>query len=325
MKPSLAAEAIGTCLSAQQPVFVWGAPGIGKSAIVAQVARARNLALRDVRAVLLDPVDLRGIPHLNGDNRTHWATPEFLPRDGAGVLFLDELNAAPPLVQAACYQLVLDRQIGEYRLPDGWQVIAAGNRASDRAVVHEMPTALRNRFVHLTVEADCDDWSTWAIAAGVSPVVVAFLRWRPELLHQFDRNATAFASPRSWEFAARILAASPSAAVEHALLSGTVGEGPAVELSAFLRIYRELPSIDAILMNPHSAPIPQQPAALYAVAAALAHRATSGNIDQVIGYADRLPREFGVMCVRDTTRRDPVLASSNAFIRWSVANQSILS
>lgn len=324
MTPLIATEAIGSCIAAQQPVFLWGAPGVGKSAIVRQTAQAHGLQLRDVRAVLLDPVDLRGIPHLNGDGRTHWAVPEFLPRDGAGVLFLDELNAAPPMVQAACYQLVLDRCIGEYRLPDGWMCVGAGNRAKDRAVVHEMPTALRNRFVHLEIEADSGDWSQWAIASRINPVIVAFLRWRPELLHRFDPNERAFPSPRSWEFAAKILATNPPAHVELDLLKGTVGEGAAVELSAFLRIYRELPNVDQILIDPAGSSVPQQPAALYAVCSALSYRADHGNFGTILQYADRLPVEFRVMCARDCTRKDASLASTPDWIRWSVANQKHL-
>ena len=141
-----------TLLTIKQPVFLWGAPGVGKSQVVAQVAEERNLALRDIRAVLLDPVDLRGLPRITAEGLSVWCPPGFLP--GAndpeeGILFLDELNAAPPLVQAACYQLILDRRIGEYKLPDGWSIIAAGNREKDKAVTHRMPSALANRMVHL--------------------------------------------------------------------------------------------------------------------------------------------------------------------------------
>jgi hypothetical protein len=154
MKASSICSVLGGLVEARQPVFAWGGPGIGKSAIVSQLADRLGIPLKDVRALLLDPVDLRGLPFLRSDGRSKWATPEFLPQTGSGILFLDELNAAPAMVQASCYQLVLDRRLGEYALPDGWAIIAAGNRDSDRAVTTRMPTPLRNRFVHLEFEVE---------------------------------------------------------------------------------------------------------------------------------------------------------------------------
>src|SRR6266481_4177725 len=192
MKASSVANALAVLIKHKQAVFLWGSPGVGKSAVIRQLATSLNLTLQDVRALLLDPVDLRGLPFLGSDGRSKWATPEFLPQDGEGILFLDELNAAPAMVQASCYQLVLDRKLGEYTLPDGWAIIAAGNRDSDRAVTTRMPTPLRNRFTHLNFEVDMQEWSEWAIRAGVRPEVIAFLRFRPELLSQFSRDDNAF-------------------------------------------------------------------------------------------------------------------------------------
>jgi MoxR-like ATPase len=204
VKPSEIFESLNGLIDARQTVFVWGGPGSGKSAVVKQLAKKRGLALRDIRVLLLDPVDLRGLPYLS-DGRSKWATPDFLPQDGEGILFLDELNAAPPMVQASCYQLVLDRKLGEYTLPEGWSIIAAGNRDSDRAVTNRMPTPLRNRFVHLDFEVDMQEWSQWAIQSAIRPEVIAFLRFRPNLLSVFDRDSNVFPSPRSWEFVSNIL------------------------------------------------------------------------------------------------------------------------
>ncbi len=173
MKPSKIVQSLKSLIHVKQPVFIWGPPGIGKSQVVAQVAREENLDLTDVRAVLLDPVDLRGLPHING-NRASWCPPDFLPEQGHGVLFLDELNAAPPLVQAACYQLILDRRLGEYVLAPGWSIVAAGNRDTDRAVTHRMPSALANRFAHLDFEVDVGEWLVWAQENTISPEVTAF-------------------------------------------------------------------------------------------------------------------------------------------------------
>jgi len=324
MKSSAISNALRVLVSARQPAFLWGGPGIGKSAVIRQLAAALSMPLRDVRALLLDPVDLRGLPFLGNDGRSKWATPEFLPQDGSGILFLDELNAAPAMVQASCYQLVLDRKLGEYTLPAGWSLIAAGNRDSDRAVTTRMPTPLRNRFVHLEFEVDMQEWSEWAIQAGVRPEVIAFLRFRAELLNAFDRDANAFPSPRSWEFVSRILESQPEPSIEHELFAGAVGSGAATEFSAFLRMFRELPNIDAILVNPHKEPVPENAAAQYAVASALAHRASDTNLDRICVYLDRMPTEFCVLCVRDASLREPGIRHTAAYTKWAIQNHHVL-
>ncbi len=324
MKASAIYKALCTLLAARQPVFIWGGPGVGKSSVVNQLAAARSLLLRDIRALLLDPVDLRGLPFLGQDGRSKWATPDFLPKEGEGILFLDELNAAPAMVQASCYQLVLDRKLGEYTLPDGWAIVAAGNRDSDRAVTTRMPTPLRNRFVHLEFETDVQEWSEWAIHAGIRPEVIAFLRFRPNLLSQFDRDQNAFPSPRSWEFVSRILGSMPDSIVEHELFAGAIGSGAATEFSAFLKTFRELPNIDAILVNPHQEPVPDNPAAQYAVAAALAHCASDTNFDRICTYLDRMPTEFSVLCVRDASLRQPDVRHTPAYTKWAIANHHVL-
>lgn len=320
MKASAVSRALQILVNARQPVFLWGGPGLGKSSVVRQLAQSLAVPLQDVRALLLDPVDLRGLPFLGNDGRSKWATPEFLPRDGEGILFLDELNAAPAMVQASCYQLVLDRKLGEYALPDGWSIIAAGNRDSDRAATTRMPTPLRNRFVHLEFEVDTQEWSEWAIQAGARPEVIAFLRFRPELLSAFDRDATAFPSPRSWEFVSRILETGPERSIEHELFAGAVGAGAATEFSAFLRMFRELPSIDAILLNPQSEPVPDSANAQYAIASALARCASDTNFDRVCQYLDRMPTEFSVLCVRDATLREPAVRHTSGYVKWAVQN-----
>ena len=324
MKAAAIASALRTLVAARQPVFVWGGPGIGKSAVVRQLAADLAIPLQDVRAVLLDPVDLRGLPFLGTDGRSKWATPEFLPQEGSGILFLDELNAAPAMVQAGCYQLVLDRKLGEYTLPKDWAIIAAGNRDSDRAVTTRMPTPLRNRFVHLEFEVDLQEWSKWAIQSGVRAEVIAFLRFRQELLSAFDRDANAFPSPRSWEFVSRILDSTPDPSIEHELFAGAVGTGAATEFSAFLRMFRELPNIDAILMNPLKEPVPENAAAQYAVASALARCASDMNLDRVCLYLDRMPTEFSVLCVRDASLRQPGIRHTASYTKWAIENHHVL-
>jgi hypothetical protein len=295
MKASTIFAALQTLVDARQPVFIWGGPGIGKSSIVKKLATVRSIPLEDIRALLLDPVDLRGLPFLGNDGRAKWATPEFLPANG-----------------------------GDYALPDGWAIVAAGNRDADRAATTRMPTPLRNRFVHLDFEVDIHEWSEWAIQAAVRPEVIAFLRFRPELLSQFDRDANAFPSPRSWEFVSRILSAGADPAVEHELFAGAVGAGGATEFSGFLRMFRELPNIDAILVSPRTEPVPENAAAQYAVASALAHCASDSNFDRIRAYLDRMPTEFQVLCVRDASLRQPAVRHTAAFTQWAVQNHHVL-
>ncbi|WP_077073461.1 AAA family ATPase [Mailhella massiliensis] len=329
MKPSHIVSSLKTLLSIRRPVFLWGAPGVGKSEVVAEVARSLGYELRDIRAVLLDPVDLRGIPRITAAGGTEWCPPSFLPdarSSRKGILFLDELNAAPPLVQAACYQLILDRRIGEYVLPEGWVVVAAGNREKDRAVTHRMPSALANRMVHLEFDVSLDDWLVWAERAGIRPEVTAFLRFRPALLHDFDPqlSSRAFASPRSWSFVSDILKAGPDSAVEYGLIRGAVGDGAAAEFMGFLSVWRDLPSVDEVLAVPQEAKVPTEPAALYAVSEALARRLTPAGMEKAAVYLERLPVEFGVLCLRQAVCREPALVETPSFARWAQNHADVL-
>lgn len=222
------------------PVMLWGPPGVGKSALVAQAARACAAPMIDLRLSQLEPSDLRGMPYLR-DGRVAWATPSMLPqaeRDGPrGVLFLDEINAALPQVAASAYQLILDRRLGDYRLPDGWAILAAGNRLGDRGVTYAMPAPLANRFTHYELEPVLDDWLDWAEAAGVDARLRRFLAQRPDLLFVFPEQANvhAFPSPRSWAFADRALrkfAADPD--LLEPALSACVGEMAAMLFVSWL-------------------------------------------------------------------------------------------
>jgi hypothetical protein len=323
MKASAVVRALQCLLDARRPPFIWGPPGIGKSDVVHQVAGLRKVMLRDLRVILLDAVDLRGLPYL-ADGQTRWAIPDFLPREGEGILFLDELNAAPALVQAACYQLVLDRKLGDYTVPDGWAIVAAGNRESDRSNTTRMPTALRSRFVHLNFEVDHKEWKDWAFTNSIRDEVIAFISFRPDLLHQFDRDANAFPCPRTWKFVSDILNSDPSPSIEHELIAGAVGQAAATECVSFLTTYRNLPNIDAILLSPDTEVLPKKADAQYAVACALSRYATETNFDRVCRYLDRMPPEFSVLCVTDAIRRTPDVKHTPAFTRWAANHHDVL-
>jgi hypothetical protein len=229
-------------------------------------------------------------------------------------------------MQAAAYQLIHDRRLGDYVVPDGWDIVAAGNREGDKGVTNRMPTPLCNRFIHLHLEADLDDWCTWAISAGIMVELIAFLRFRPTLLHNFDpaRNEKAFSSPRTWQFVSDLMKTSPDKSLEYDLISGTVGEGAAAELLGFLKIWRNLPSPDAVLLNPTTTAIPTDPATLYALTGALTRKASTQTMQAIVTYANRMPAEFSVMMIKDIIKLAPDTTSTQAFIQWSINHKDIL-
>ena len=205
MKPSELVEYLDRLVARniKLSIMIWGPPGIGKSSIVAQTARAHGLNWIDLRLSQLAPTDLRGLP-VPEDGAARWYPPEFLPRDGAGILFLDELNMAPPAIQGVAQQLILDRHVGNYTVPDGWFLWAAGNRKEDHAAVFDMPSPLANRFLHLEVVPDLESFRTYALMHNLHEQIIAFLALRPTLLHQLDPHHPAWPSPRSWEMASAL-------------------------------------------------------------------------------------------------------------------------
>lgn len=248
--------------------MIWGPPGIGKSSIVAQTALAHKMEIVDLRLSQLAPTDLRGLPVAdNGISR--WYPPEFLPREGKGILFLDEINLAPPAMQGMAQQLILDRRVGSYQLPDNWFVWAAGNRKEDRASVFDMPAPLANRFIHLAVEAHFDSFKVYALAHNVHEHIIAFLSFRPQLLHKLDAQQPAWPSPRSWMIANRLYKVDLD-------IAHVVGEAATAEFRAFLKLYNQLPDVEAILQGDgKKINFPEEPSQRYALTMALTMRAPS--------------------------------------------------
>ena len=229
MNPQKIKRSVEHLCERKVPIFLWGPPGIGKSSIIAQIAKEKGIACIDLRLSLLDPTDLRGIPFFDAVNQTAiWAPASFLP-DGSikeGILFLDELNTAAPMVQASAYQLILDRKIGEYTLPDGWSIVAAGNRESDRGVVFRMAAPLANRFIHLDMEVSVDDWRIWAMNSNIDLSIISFISYRPDALFTFNTQSDtkAFATPRTWAYVNEILLSNPEDDLLMSLVSGAIGE-----------------------------------------------------------------------------------------------------
>lgn len=334
MKISEAIPAVSALLDADIPGYLWSAPGVGKSEVMAAVAASRGAAFYDIRLNLFDPVDLRGLPAIES-GKTAWMRPQIWPDDPSRetVLFFDEMDRATPAVMSAAMQIVLDRRIGEHVLPPSVRIVAAGNGKTDRTGTNRMPDALANRFCHIEIEPDAEAWRAWARAAGIPAAMVDFIGFRPALLHRdtmpdAQRAALVTAgkgspSPRAWVRASKLL--SLPDAVRHGLIKGLVGEAPAGEFEGFYRAFRELPPIDSIFADPMGAKVPaaSEASAVYAVSAALARRATVQNFGAALAYAGRLPREFEIVTATDAVRRDPKLQETAAFTAWAVRNQDV--
>lgn len=299
-------------------VMLWGTPGIGKSQSVRQVAKeieeetGKRVHITDVRLLLFNPIDLRGIPTANADKTLAiWLRPQIFQMDDSpdviNILFLDEISAAPQSVQAAAYQITLDRVVGEHKLPDNCIVIAAGNRVTDKSVAFKMPKALANRLCHIEVVGNFDSWKKWAIASGINEKVIGFLSFRPDYLYGFDatKDDLAFATPRSWEMVSNILNYvddEPDNVLP--ALVGCIGIGVATEFQYWCRIYHKLPSVEDIFAGKSAGSVPDAPDSLYALVSAMTayareHRDEKDLIANSICYAEAMPADFTMLLVRN--------------------------
>jgi MoxR-like ATPase len=246
--------------------MIWGPPGIGKSSIVAQTAAKHGLDCVDLRLSQLAPTDLRGLPVADA-GVSRWFPPEFLPREGAGVLFLDEINLAPPAMQGIAQQLILDRKVGSYIVPEGWYIWAAGNRKEDRAAVFDMPAPVANRFLHVEVGPDFESFKSYALEYGIHEQVLAFLSFRPALLHKLDPQQPAWPSPRSWVMASQL----HQAGLE---VAAAIGPAAATEFRAYVELYSNLPDLERVLAGEgDDIPFPSEPSIRYATTVGLTARA----------------------------------------------------
>lgn len=257
VSPNGAKKAIRKAFNKQRPIFLWGPPGIGKSDIIHQIAKDMEAHTIDVRLSLWEPTDIKGIPFFNSSTMTmEWAAPSELPSEGLAakypyvILFLDEMNSAAPAVQAAAYQLILNRRVGQYQLPDNVLIVAAGNRESDKGVTYRMPAPLANRFIHLEMRHDFDDWVQWAADNRVHRDVVGYCSYYKKDLYDFDPKSAsrAFATPRSWSFVSELLVDDDCDDTTLTdLISGAVGEGLAIKFMAHKKIASKMPKPTDIL------------------------------------------------------------------------------
>ena len=322
MKPAAAARALTHLIKIKQPTFLWGPPGVGKSSIARQVALAYGQFI-DLRLVQLDIIDLRGVLMVE-NKKSVWAPPAMLPTKGKGVILLDEFVQALPLMQNTASQLILDRRIGDYILPEGWVVLAAGNRETDRAATNKMPSHIANRFTHITVDVDYNDWQSWAVANKINPMVIAFLAFRPAMLHQFNPAEKAFPSPRSWEFVSKIVSNGVDDETMLEVVQGTVGQAAATEFVGFVRVFRDLPDYDEIVKRPETTDVPTNPAALYALSTMVAVRVSKADMKNVFKYLTRLPQDFQVLAVNTLTRSNKELIETSTYIQWASDHKDVL-
>jgi hypothetical protein len=310
------------------PVYLHSAPGMGKSDIMRQLAAEDDSGFIDIRVGTMLPEDLTGIPVPDLEKRIAvWLRAAFWPevkRDGKrGIIAFDELSDAPRNLQSCIYRVVLDRQIGDYKLPDEWWPIAAGNRREDRAAAQSISTALANRFAHFHIRADYDCWKFWANQNGIDPLLVGFLGYRQNLLHSMEgADLLAFPTPRSWSQVSKVFDLAPG--MRFKAVTSLVGEGAASEVEAFFKIVN-LPDIEEIEQEPLRTPIPTEPASRYALSSLLARKLTKDNFPAIYKYIkrDEFGADFATVVVLDATKRDSQLCETKTFIDWAKNNKAL--
>lgn len=331
VKASQAKRMLVHYIKAQLVPILTGSPGVGKSDIIRSVAKEFNLKVIDFRLAQCDPTDLLGFPQIKGNKAGYTPMETFplvgdpLPLDEDGnemkgwLLFFDELTTAMPAIQAAAYQILLDKTVGQHKLHKNVAMVAAGNLMTDNAIVSEMSTALQSRLVHMELSVDSNEWIEWAYDAGIDHKITDFIKFKPSMLYSFkpDHTDKTYASPRTWEFANRLLNqidVDNQDAVP--LMSGTLSEGVAREFITFCKIYDKLPSIKAIIANPKVIDVPKEPSILFALTGSLANNADENNIGALLEYSSRMSPEFQVVMARETIRRNKKLMSAPAMVKW---------
>jgi len=314
------------------PVLIKGAPGVGKSDIVEQAAKEIDYDMILTHPVVSDPTDFKGQPCVvegkDGKKRA-----EFLPfgdlrkmmyAKHPTIVFIDDLGQAPAAVQAACMQLLLARQINGKKISDNITFLAATNRRQDRAGVTGILEPVKSRFYNIyELQPEKDDWIEWALAHDMPEEVIGFVNFRPDLLctEEATSDIVNHPCPRTLAHAGDTIKMGLTSMED---LSGVVGEGCAVELTGFMKVFRELPSIDAIIMDPDSAPVPTDPSAQYAVVAALVGKVSKQNVKRIFQYGYRMPGPFSILLAKDSIRKDKEIQHTKTFIEWCQIHSDVL-
>lgn len=305
--------------------MIWGDPGLGKTETVEALAAELGWPLVQADLQTRDPAELGGMPWVEG-GRSVRCRPDWLPPEGEGILFLDELPQAGAANLNTAAQLVREHRIGEHRLAACWQILCAGNHLHNRAGGVALPSQLRNRLLHLRVDADVGAWARWAHRSGLDPMLIAYNRYRPDFHHAPSATEQAFPTPRSWALVDRIQKVGLDERLRSEAIEGAVGAAARADYQGFLEIAVTMPDPDAIIADPDRGPLPLQPQVTHALMGALAGRATQANFASIQRYLARLPeQEWAAVCITDATARQPELMSTAAYQRWAVASGRQLS
>lgn len=314
-----------------------GSPSIGKSAIMAAIAKKLNLKLIDARMAGFDPTDLNGFPMYDAEKGLASYMPmDLFPLKGTALpinpenglpyngwlLFLDEFNSAPMAVQAAAYKLVLDHKVGSHDLHERCAIAAAGNLDSDGAITNPMSSAMVSRIVHLVVQPNLGEWLEWALQNGISDKLCAFLEFKPTCFYTFnpEEPSHVYCGPRPLEFASRLITQRWNNEVPLAkakLLAGTISEGVTTELRQFLAHYANLPTLAQIIADPTGVEVPHSPGVLYALDGSIAEWMTSSNMATLLKYVTRMPPEHQIILFRIAIRKNPAVRSNPDFLTWA--------
>jgi len=323
-----AKKLVKKAVEVKRPIFMWGPPGIGKSSLVKELANEGGYGLVDIRLSQLDPTDLRGMPVIERETKTtSWYTPSFLPRKGKYLIFLDELNQANRLIQAAALELLLDRKCGDYKVPNESVLVAAGNRLDDNAFVQPLSSALENRMLHLEVEPNLENFVTWGRGKIVDDVI-DFLQWKSDLLYKQTKEP-AYPTPRSWEFCSQLIENEKDDKMVKSLASTAIGIGAAQEFTAWMKVYRNV-DINAILNKGTLPEVKDKDASFkYAVTLAVGNAVRKGKAKgketNLSKFLDILPREFHVLFFRNLTpQKIQELISNKAMEKYTKIVSEIL-
>lgn len=315
-----------------------GSPGMGKSAIVRQIAATYNLLVIDMRLSQSDPTDANGFPNITA-NRAGYVPFDTFPIDGdplpinpetklpydGWLLFFDEFNSGTPAVQAAFYKIILDRMVGRFNIHKKVAMVCAGNLETDGAIVNPMSTAMQSRLAHLELISDVKEFVAWCSENNIDHRIGDYANFKPGNVYNFSADHTdhTYACGRTWEFANRVLGITTDDDPDRLpMLAGVISEGVAREFIGFCNIYRDLPKPAQIAMSPDSIKMPDEPSILYALTGSIAHNAHADTLSQVIKFINRMPAEFQVVTLRDTLRRKKHLLAHPAIQGW-IAKSSI--
>jgi hypothetical protein len=306
--------------------MAWGDPGLGKSDIAEAVADDLGWEMVYADLATRDPADLGGMPWVT-DGRTVRCRPDWLPTEGRGILFLDELPQAGLANLNIAATLIREHRIGEHRLPPTWMVACAGNYQHNRAGTTTMPSHVRNRLLHLDINADANAWAKWASARGINPMLIAYNRYRAqEYHHKFSATDNAYPTPRSWTASHQVLRLDLPEALKRECTGGIIGPSASADFAGFCDIYTRLPDVSAIVADPDHGVIPSDPMTSHALMGALSYNATPTNFAAIVRYLDRLPeQEYAVVCVVDATARNRDIMVTSTYQSWAAAHGELLS